>query len=335
MGLPPSPGFIDPQFPTAPRTKTTNVRAQEHARRRQRQLTSSRSPAMTSRQAPEAAGADNAEPAHEWLDDGGANYLLRLDLPGFKKEDLSVYVNGEGLLTVVAQRKPTPSGTGGSEGKALRLRKSFQLPSTANLDAITGRFDGTILTLTVPKLQQEQPAGPAGAAAAAPPPPSAPPQAKEEPRRVAGDDKHAADQEDDRAGKVGREPAARASLTERSREGDEKAKPVAPPPPPLQPSESAAKGQRREDQDGKARDDHHREEVAREAARRIEAARARVAEAKAKAERERKCEHWKDRAMEEGLKLADTLSRNKEAIATAVAAFTLGVFVSSRLFSRN
>ncbi|WVZ69918.1 hypothetical protein U9M48_018632 [Paspalum notatum var. saurae] len=276
---------------------------------------------MTSGQEPAAMVAD-AEPAYEWLDDGGANYLLRLDLPGFKKEDMSVYVNGEGLLTVVALRKPAP---GGSEGKALRVRKSFQLPSTANLDAITGRFDGTMLTLTVPKLQQqEQPAGP------------------EEPGRVAGgDEKPAAEQKEDRAAKVAGKAAERASLTtERSgEEADEKAaKPVAPPPPPP-PSESAAtKGQRREEeQDGKkARDDHHhREEVAREAARRIEAARARVAEAKAKAERERKCEHWKDRAMEEGLKLADTLSKNKEAIATAVAAFTLGVFVSSRLFSRN
>ena len=58
-------------------------------------------------------------------------------------------------------------------------------------------------------------------------------------------------------------------------------------------------------------------------------------EAKAKAERERKCEHWKDRAMEEGMKLAEAVNKNKEVITTAVAAFTLGVFVSTRLFSRN
>ena len=34
---------------------------------------------MASTQAP--AAADNVDPVYEWLDDG-ANYLLRLDLPG-------------------------------------------------------------------------------------------------------------------------------------------------------------------------------------------------------------------------------------------------------------
>lgn len=281
------------------------------------------------------AAFDTVDPAFEWLDDG-ANYLLRLDLPGFRKEDFRVYVNTEGQLTVVAQRKPTPGSGGG--GKWLRLRKAFQLPSTANLDAITGRFDGTVLMLTVPKLQQLPAAaagpddGAAAAAAALPTPPPAPPRGtKDETRLAAGPDDGAEER---------RAEAERTTLTAaRSREEDEKAtKPVAPPPqPPQQQSERATRGEEhREDQDEKARADaRHREEVAREAARRIEAARARVAEAKAKAERERKCEHWKERAMEEGLKLADVLDKNKEAIATAVAAFTLGVFVSTRLFSRN
>ncbi|CAD6238086.1 unnamed protein product [Miscanthus lutarioriparius] len=278
---------------------------------------------MASTQAP--AAADNVDPVYEWLDDG-ANYLLRLDLPGFKKEDFRVHVDGEGRLTVIGHRKPTPGG----DGKALRLHKTFQLPNTANLDTITGRFGSNVLTLTVPKL-------PAGAAAPAPPPPPPPPppQAKED-ARVAGDKKPAADQED-KAAKVGQErtEVERTSLTAGSKEEDvKKAKGTAPPPPP-QPSEKARGDNEQQDhQDDKARADH-REKVAREAARRIEAARARVAEAKAKAERERKCEHWKDRAMEEGMKLAEAVNKNKEVITTAVAAFTLGVFVSTRLFSRN
>ncbi|XP_066314463.1 protein RESTRICTED TEV MOVEMENT 2-like [Miscanthus floridulus] len=270
---------------------------------------------MASTQSP--AAADNVDPVYEWLDDG-ASYLLRLDLPGFKTEDFRVHVDGEGRLTVIGHRKPTP----GSDGKALRLHKTFQLPNTANLDTIKGRFDSNVLTLTVPKL-------PAGAAAPTPPPP--PPQAKAE-ARVAGDKKPAADQED-KAAKVGQErtEVERTSLTARSKEEDvKKAKATAPPP-----SEKARGDHEQQDhQDGKARADH-REKVAREAARRVEAARARVAEAKAKAERERKCEHWKDRAMEEGMKLAEAVNKNKEVIATAVAAFTLGVFVSTRLFSKN
>jgi hypothetical protein len=33
----------------------------------------------------------------------------------------------------------------------VRFHKAFQLPQTANLEAVAGRFDGTVLSLTVPK----------------------------------------------------------------------------------------------------------------------------------------------------------------------------------------
>ncbi|XP_025818529.1 caldesmon-like [Panicum hallii] len=258
------------------------------------------------RQAP--AAAENVDPVYEWLDDGDS-YLLRLNLPEFKKEDFRVHVDGEGRLTIIGQRRPAP-GAGG-EAKAMRLHKAFQLPNTVNLDAVSGRFDGTVLTVRVPKLQQGQ--------------------GGEE--QVADGGKPPADQED---------KAGRASLTGRGKEEDDKAKPVAPPPPSQQQQQQqqpreekvARGGDHRDDQDEKARAEHG-EKVAREAARRVEAARARVAEAKAKAEQERQREHWKERAVEEGLKLADAVSKNKEVIAAAVAAFTLVVFVSHKLFSRS
>ncbi|CAO2183524.1 unnamed protein product [Urochloa humidicola] len=259
-----------------------------------------------SKQAPEAA-ADTMDPIYEWLDDGDS-YLLRLNLPEFKKEDFRVHVDGEGRLTVLGHRRPAP---GAAEGKATRVNKAFQLPKTANLDAVSGRFDGTVLTLKVPKLLQ-----PADGADAAPlPPPPAP----------ATEEAHVAD---------GGKPSGQEDKAARGKEEDEKAnKPMAPPPQATEKVERVGDhGRDQEDEKAKA---EHKEKVAREAARRIEAARARVAEAKAKAERERQCEHWKDRAMEEGLKLADVVNRNKEVIATAVAAFTLGVFVSQKLFSRS
>jgi hypothetical protein len=239
-------------------------------------------------------------------------------MEGFKGEDFNVYVDGEARRIIVF----------GSDGKALWLHNTFQLPDTANHDTITYSFDSNVLTLTMPKLP----------AAPAPPPP---PQAKEE-ARVAGG-KKPADQEGKLGAKVGGGHGGAAteerttaeaeerttSLTASSKEEDEKARPTAPPPPPPQSNEKA-----QDHQDGKARAGH-REMVAREAARRIEAARARVAEAKAKAELERKWEHWKERAVEEGVKLAEALNKNKEVIATAVAAFALGVLVSNRIFCRN
>ncbi|KAL6615018.1 hypothetical protein ACP70R_037288 [Stipagrostis hirtigluma subsp. patula] len=273
---------------------------------------------MASMQAPAAEQQrrdGELDPVYEWLDDG-ASYLLRLKLPEFKKEDFRVHVDPAGRLTVLGQRAAAGAG------QAVRLHKAFQLPPTANLDAITGRFDGGVLTLTVPKLPQP------GAVAPPPPPPPPPPQAKEE--RVAGEPKELQEDRPAMAGSGGeaetterRIEAERASLTVKGKEDDEVPKAEAPP---------SKKARRDHDESAIARAAEHKENVAREAARRIEAARARLAEAKAAAERTGA--HWKERAAPEVLKLAEAASKNKEVIATAVVAFTLGV-LSHKLFSRS
>ncbi|XP_062184893.1 16.9 kDa class I heat shock protein 1-like [Phragmites australis] len=89
---------------------------------------------------PAACDAD-IDPELEWLD-RGACYIVRLNLPGFKKEDFKVHVSPGGRLMVRGQR---PAGY-------VRLHKAFQLPQTANLDGVSGRFEGSVLSLTVPKV---------------------------------------------------------------------------------------------------------------------------------------------------------------------------------------
>lgn len=60
---------------------------------------------------------------------------------GFKKDDFKVQVDAGGRLTVRGER---PAGH-------VRFHRSFQLPPTANLDGVAGRFDGKVLSLAVPK----------------------------------------------------------------------------------------------------------------------------------------------------------------------------------------
>ncbi|KAL6615019.1 hypothetical protein ACP70R_037289 [Stipagrostis hirtigluma subsp. patula] len=90
--------------------------------------------------AAQPAGVADIDPKLEWLD-GAAAYVIRLNLPGFKKEDFRVQVDAGGRLTVRGER---PDGY-------VRFHKAFQLPPTANLDGVAGRFDGNVLSLTVPK----------------------------------------------------------------------------------------------------------------------------------------------------------------------------------------
>ena len=83
------------------------------------------------------------DPKFEWAEKAGS-YVLRLALPGFKKDDFRVQVDGAGRLTVRGTR------TAGTTGQS-SFNKVFQLPSDANLDNIAGRFEAGVLTLTVPK----------------------------------------------------------------------------------------------------------------------------------------------------------------------------------------
>ncbi|KAL5220524.1 hypothetical protein ABZP36_025237 [Zizania latifolia] len=266
---------------------------------------------MASRQGSSAKDATAAaeqqrdvEPVYEWLD-AGADYLLRLTLPGFRKEDAQVSVDPAGRLTV--------RGHHGS----LRLHKVFQLPSTCNLDGITGRLDGSVLILTVPKRASETAALP-------------PNDKKEEKEDTKKADEDVAGKLTDHKGRVDSEAERRIEAARErvaGRHGEVKAE---------EPNHKAAAPPRRETAAGREHEDEekaraeHKARIVREVERRIEAARASLAPAP-----EKKAPCWKERAAAEGLKLAEAIGKNKEVIATAVAAFTLGVFVTHKLCARS
>ncbi|TVU34293.1 hypothetical protein EJB05_16124, partial [Eragrostis curvula] len=98
-----------------------------------------RSSAAKGGEAPPAGDVD-IDPKLEWHD-AASGYIIRLALPGFKKDDFKVQVDAGGRLTVRGER---PAGY-------VRFHKAFDLPPTANLDGVAGRFDGNMLSLTVPK----------------------------------------------------------------------------------------------------------------------------------------------------------------------------------------
>ncbi|GMP33532.1 hypothetical protein CsSME_00006814 [Camellia sinensis var. sinensis] len=88
------------------------------------------------------------EPSSAWTEDSNCHYLL-LDLPGFKKEWLRLHIDDNGEIVVNGERH-------GSNNKIVRFEQTFQVPRSSDLEKVTGRFEGEVLYVTVPKKAKEE-----------------------------------------------------------------------------------------------------------------------------------------------------------------------------------
>ncbi|RLM92778.1 15.7 kDa heat shock protein, peroxisomal-like [Panicum miliaceum] len=105
--------------------------------------------------APDACVAD-IDPKLECLD-GATTYIIRLTLPVDRdtRRCLTRHVRTRrvqegGLQGAGGLRRPA-DGPRERPAGYVRFHKAFQLPQTAYPDGVAGRFDGTVLSLTVPK----------------------------------------------------------------------------------------------------------------------------------------------------------------------------------------
>lgn len=85
-------------------------------------------------------------------------YTVRAELPGVDPEkDIEVSVD-DGVMTICAERREHEEGKGRSEFRYGMLRRSVWLPSNADSEHITARYDKGVLEVTVP-LTQPEPTG--------------------------------------------------------------------------------------------------------------------------------------------------------------------------------
>jgi HSP20 family protein len=83
-------------------------------------------------------------------------YVLRAELPGMDPEhDVKINVD-HGVLTMEAERSAEKHDKHRSEFTYGALRRSVTLPSTAEEDKISARYDKGILEITVPLRQPDQ-----------------------------------------------------------------------------------------------------------------------------------------------------------------------------------
>ncbi len=90
------------------------------------------------------------------LSEDKASYMFKFDMPGVKKGDVDVRVDGN-VLTVTAERTEEKK----SDGKKNRYseisygsyQRSFTLPEPVNESKIDAKFENGVLLLTLPKAQ--------------------------------------------------------------------------------------------------------------------------------------------------------------------------------------
>lgn len=82
------------------------------------------------------------------------HYLMTIDLPGFKKEDIKIEMN-DNVLTISGERRREVKQ---DEGKAHRFersygtfKRSFSLPTTVSGDKIEANYEDGVLSLYLPK----------------------------------------------------------------------------------------------------------------------------------------------------------------------------------------
>lgn len=95
------------------------------------------------------------------IEDTGDSYLMRSELPGFKKEDISIDINGE-CLTIRASHEENEEDKKKNFVRRERsygsFARSFDI-SGIDADAISASYVDGVLELKLPKAQPKTPEG--------------------------------------------------------------------------------------------------------------------------------------------------------------------------------
>ena len=88
------------------------------------------------------------------------NFIVKAELPGMKKEDISVSLH-DGHLIISGERKGETKGEGAEVYRAERYFGKFQravsLPATVAASQVKAEYKDGILTVTLPKSEEAKP----------------------------------------------------------------------------------------------------------------------------------------------------------------------------------
>lgn len=111
-------------------------------------------PGFFESQEPSVVQSNGCEVKLRWYEKPEA-YLVRIDLPGVRKEDISIELE-DGTVSVSAIRK-FESGTEGKDVSEVTYAKAFRLPDGVPDDRIAAGFESGVLSLTLQKSEKLKP----------------------------------------------------------------------------------------------------------------------------------------------------------------------------------
>lgn len=89
------------------------------------------------------------------------NIYVQAELPGMKKEDVSLSVNEERVMTLKGMKNRKENVEGRSQIRAERsfgeFSRNFSLPENIDLEKIGASYENGILEVTLPKKEPEKP----------------------------------------------------------------------------------------------------------------------------------------------------------------------------------
>ena len=89
------------------------------------------------------------------------NFTVRAELPGFRKEDLSIDL-ADGTLTITGTQKAKAKAAAPEAGKAQpaperRVTRAIALPENVDVAKIAATYENGVLTVTLPKREEAKP----------------------------------------------------------------------------------------------------------------------------------------------------------------------------------
>jgi HSP20 family protein len=106
------------------------------------------------------SGYSAVERARMDVVDSGSSYEITVDLPGVKKEDINVSIDGSRVLINAETKTEKVKKNGGeviyAERSAARFARSFELPVEVTDVGAEAHYENGVLTLTLPKKSAAQ-----------------------------------------------------------------------------------------------------------------------------------------------------------------------------------